>query len=433
MFRSWASNTFESLSNPQFRVLWAGTLFSTLAYMMMFVVQSVVAFDLAGTSSAVGLVMLGVGVSMFVVGPFGGVIADRVNRRHLIILGQGFGALMLFLTGVLIVVDLLTLELLVLLTLLLGLSFAFMGPARQAFVGEIVGPKLLPNAVALSQLAHSFGQPFSPMLAGVLLETFVGAGGTYILMGSLVTLGVLSVATIRPSVRRPSRVQRSMPTELKEGLNHVRRNPRVRLLLILFISIVVLGFLFRVLLPAFLERHLDREPTEMGLLLLVNGGAAAVVSLLLAGAVGSRWAWPILFLLTAAMGVGYVLLSQAQTFNAALLTMLLLGPGLQGPILIAQSQIMMHTEPAYYGRVMSLTMMAWGLQAVIGFPIGALADSIGERDVLLLLGLATFVVTALGLGAWLAMRRRFEEGGAMEMRGLGRHLEGGVMIGQKTR
>ncbi len=431
MFRSWASSTFESLSNPQFRVLWAGSLISTLAYMMMFVVQSVVAFDLAGTNSAVGLVMLGVGISMVVVSQFGGVIADRMNRRQLIIVGQGLGALMLFLTGALLVAELLTLELLILLTLLLGLSFAFMGPARQAFVGEIVGPKLLPNAVALSQLAHSFGQPFSPMVAGLLLETFVGAGGTYILMASLVTVGVLSVAMIRPPERERSSIQRSVVTELKEGLNHVRQNPRLRLLLILFISIVVLGFVFRVLLPALLERHLDREPTEIGLLLLVNGAAAAVVSLFLAGVVGSRWAWPILFLLTAVMGLGYLLLSQAQTLNAALLAMLLLGPGLQGPLLIAQSQIMMHTEPAYYGRVMALTMMAFGLQAVFGFPIGALADSIGEREVLLLLGFATFVVAGLGLGAWLAMRRQFEEGPGMEMRE--RHLEGGVMIGQKVR
>ena len=92
---------------------------------------------------------------------------------------------------------------------------------------------------------------------------------------------------------------------------------------------------------------------------------------------------------------------------------------------------MMHTEAAYYGRVMSLTMMAWGLQALIGFPIGVLADSIGERDVLLLIGLATFVVALLGFMAWVAMRGRFEEGG-VEMRGLGRRLEGGVMIGQKS-
>ena len=128
------------------------------------------------------------------------------------------------------------------------------------------------------------------------------------------------------------------------------------------------------------------------------------------------------------MGLGYLLLSQAQSFDAAVLTMLLLGPGLQGPMLIAQSQIMMHTEPAYYGRVMSLTMMAWGLQALIGFPIGLLAVSVGERDVLLMIALTTFAVAALGVLAWIAMRRNFEDGALSE------RVQGGVavMLGQKT-
>ena len=86
MFGRWFSTTFAALAEPNFRILWVGSLFATLAFMMMFVTQSFVAFELAGTNSAVGIVSLGVGVTMLILGPFGGVTADRVSKRKLIIL-----------------------------------------------------------------------------------------------------------------------------------------------------------------------------------------------------------------------------------------------------------------------------------------------------------------------------------------------------------
>ena len=87
--QGWRSNTFLALGHPQFRILFGGTLFAMLAYMMMFVAMSVVAYDLGGTNSAVGLVSMGTGISMLIGSPWGGVIADRVNRKRLIIWGQG--------------------------------------------------------------------------------------------------------------------------------------------------------------------------------------------------------------------------------------------------------------------------------------------------------------------------------------------------------
>ena len=432
MIRTWASVTFESLAHPQFRILWAGTLIATLAYMMNFVVISVVAFDLAGTNKAVGLVMLGVGVSMFIMGPYGGVIADRVDRRRLIIVGQGAGAVVLFVTGFFIIGDLLTLELLLVLTLAQALSFAFAGPARHAFVGEIVGPRLLPNAIALSQLAHNLALPVSPMVAGILLKTVVGAGGTYVLMGSLAMLSVFTVVLIRGSHGAPPRVRGSVAAELREGLSHVAGNAQVRALLLLVIGVVALGMVFRIVLPALLERELDRDSTDIGLLLLFNGLAGGAVSLLVAGAAGGRWAWPLMIGLTVVMGLGYLLLAQAETFGVAIGSMLLLGAGLQGPLLLAQAQIMMHTEPAFYGRVISLTMLAFGAQALLGLPLGVLADEIGEREALFVLGVATFAVAVFGGLAWASLRR--SDAPPPTGRRLIRPSQGSaaaVMIGQK--
>ena len=176
-------------------------------------------------------------------------------------------------------------------------------------------------------------------------------------------------------------------------------------MLLMFVSTVVIGFLFRILTPAFLDQHLDRPTTDMGQLFLVNGIAAAIISFLVAGAATTRWAWPITLILVASLGVGYFVLATSQTFGQAMIGMAILGPGLQGPVMILQARIMMNTESAYYGRVMAFTMMAWGVQMVFAGPAGVVADLIGEREVFGIMGLAAFAVAVLGTFGWLAIRK----------------------------
>ena len=322
--RNWASTTFAALRQRDFRILWIGSLFATLAFMMMFVAQSVVAFELAGTNTAVGVVSLGVGISMLLVGPFGGVTADRVSKRTLIVLGQGASAVLFVVTGVLIMTDALNLLMLVLITAVMGLGFAFMGPARQAYVAEIVGPKLLPSAVALSQLGHGGGQVLAPLFAGIMLGTAaIGAGGAYLVMGALVFIGVASIGFLPPSGGTPPHIRGSLLGDLGAGLHHVRSRPTLRLVLLMFVAVVVLGFTFRIVLPALLERDLDRAPTDIGLLFSVNAIAGFVVSLGLAGLVGTRWAWPALFVLATLLALGYFALRRGADLR--------LRPALDGP------------------------------------------------------------------------------------------------------
>ena len=405
----WAGRTFAALSHRHFRILFAGTLFATTAYMMMFVAMSVVAFDLGGTNTAVGFVGMGTGISMLVGGPFGGVIADRVNRKRLIVLGQGAGAAILALTGALLLLGLLDLFLFFLLTLILGATFVFMGPARHAFTRDIVGPRLVGNAVALNQLAHSWGQPFAPMLAAFLIDSALGGGGTYVIMGALVSVGVFTMAVMPNQQEESGEPRKSIAADLVAGARYVFKRPDLRLMIMLFAAAVVIGYLFRVLTPALLELHLDRKATDMGLMMLVNGLAAAGIALLVAGFAASRWAWPLILGLMVLMGLGYLALSQSQTYAAAVASMALLGPGLQGPVLLLQAKLVMSAEPAYLGRVTAFSMMSWGISSFMGMPAGIAADALGEREVLAGVGLLTFVVVALGVVGWMRWGRDEEQ------------------------
>ena len=409
IFSAWSQRTFAALSHRHFRILFAGTLFATTAYMMMFVAMSVVAFDLGGTNTAVGFVGMGTGISMLLGGPIGGVVADRVNRKRLIVLGQGAGATILALTGALLLLGVLDLFLFFLLTLILGATFVFMGPARHAFTRDIVGPRLIGNAVALNQLAQSWGQPFAPMLAAFLIDSALGGGGTYVIMGALVSIGVFTMSVMPNQQEQSGEPRKSIAADLAAGARYVFQRPDLRLMILLFAAAVVIGYLFRVLTPALLELHLDRKATDMGLMLLVNGLAAAGVALLVAGFAASRWAWPLILGLMVLMGLGYLGLSQSQTYGMAVASMALLGPGLQGPVLLLQARLVMSTEPAYLGRVTAFSMMSWGISSFMGMPAGIAADALGEREVLAGVGLLTFVVVALGVLGWLRWGRAAEE------------------------
>ncbi|MEE9277304.1 MAG: MFS transporter [Dehalococcoidia bacterium] len=406
MIRRWKQESFAALGNRDFRILWGGSVFLMLAFMMAFTVQSVVAFELEGSNGAVGVVNTGLGISLLLLGPYGGVIADRVSKRRLLVVGQGAVGLVMLAVGVLIVTDSVTIVWLTLGTLVMGVAFSFAGPARQAYVGTLVSGRLLPNAVALTQLGMNIGRVIAPLLAGVMLGTSLfGAGGTYVFMAAIVGLALFSLGLLPPSAGTPPARRRSVRSELKAGVDHVRDNPRLRLLMLMFMAIVVLGFTFQIILPALLERHLDRDATDIGLILTVNAAAGLVVSLALAGMVSSRWALPIMLSMGALMGLGFFLLAAAPSFELALLTVLALGAGLSGFMLVSMALVMANTAPAYYGRVQSLMMLAFALQGVLGIGWGILADEIGERQMLVVVGVLTMAAVAFGSAAFAALSR----------------------------
>lgn len=385
--------------------------------MMMMFTMGIVAEQLSGTNAAVGTIAFAIGLSMFFLSPFGGVVADRINRKWLIVLGQGAGAAILALVGLLLVAGVLTLPIFFVLSLVLGVTFVFMSPARQAFTADIVGPRLVANAIVLSQMAHLWGQPFSPFVASILVKTSLGAGGTYITMAVLVFIGVATVALMRYRRPQPAGAQpqagapqtgpaRSVGRDIAGGALYIWRRPQLRFMMALLLATIVVGSVFRIVLPRYMIEVLDRPAADQGLLLLVYGLGAAAAGLIIAGLATSRWAWPVLLGMIALMGLGHWIMAGAGAYGHAAAALGIMGPGLQGPMMLLTANIMTHTEPAYYGRVMSFTMMGWGLQMLIGLPVGVAADALGEREVMGILGVLSLVIAVGGVLGWLALIRR---------------------------
>jgi MFS family permease len=290
----WLSETFAALSVRHFRVLWIGTLLSFLAFFMSTVVQSVVAFGLTASNSAVGLVVFGQGLAMFVLGPLGGALADRWPKRRTIATCQLVTTTVFFVLAALMASERIQLVFLAAGSFLMGATFAFLGPTRQAFVVELVSEGQRGNAIALSQVANNLSRALGPAVAGVLLAwKAFGPTGAYLVMGGLYTLSVLTILQLPSSVRRPDLSETHVLQDVAAGLRYVRDRPRLRSLVLLFMLVVMLGMPHVTLMPGLMEHELGRPAESISLLFGASAASAFLTSVLVARKADSSSAVPI--------------------------------------------------------------------------------------------------------------------------------------------
>ncbi|MCP3989760.1 MAG: MFS transporter [Actinomycetia bacterium] len=397
------SGTFAALTHREYRMLWSGSMLATTAFMMSFMLVPSVAFEITGSNAAAGFAQMGSGIAMFIVSPIGGVIADRFRKKALVLTGQAVPAAVILVTGILIVTDRITIPILTGTTLIMGLGFAFMGPARQAWVAELVPATSLPNAIALQQIAQNISQVAGPLFIAILVGTWVGIGGTYLVMASVFVI-VLPLTSSLPNTEPGSTQQRSIRAELAAGINYVWSDLKLRTLWLGFVGMVICGFAFQTLLPGLLSQELDHSPSDIGVIFLVLAIAGLVVNLQLAGVVGTQWAWIALLTMGFTMAVGFVLISLAPTYVLAVMAGIPLGIGRSGFMLVDNAILMSSADRAYHGRVMSLAMMGFGSQALLAPVWGAMADWIGVRQTLFVVGIiAAIMTTMIGL-SWLRAR-----------------------------
>lgn len=395
------SGTFAVFEHRDYRRLWSGSLLATTAFMMSFMLVPSVAFEITGSNAAAGLAQMGSGIGMFLVSPIGGVIADRMRKKPLVLVGQAVPALVILAAGVLILTDLITIPLLTTATLIMGLGFAFMGPARQAWVGELVPKESFPDAVALQQIAQNISQVVGPLFIAILVGTWLGIGGTYLFMASLFVI-VLPLTSSLPNTDPPDKERRPIATELLEGVRYVWGDRRLRTLWLGFVGLVVCGFAFQTLLPGLLSEELDRPPTDVGVIFLALAVAGLVAAVPLASVIRTRWAWPTLLGTGLLMAVGFALLSMAPSYGLVIAAGVPLGMGRAGAMMLSNALLLSSAQPAYHGRVVSLAMMGFGSQSLLAPIWGLLADRIGVRQTLAVVGIVAASVTLLVALSWLS-------------------------------
>jgi len=395
--------TFAALANPNYRRWYAGQGISLVGTWMQTIAQGWLVYTLTGSGTQLGLVVALQMVPVLILAPYAGVVADRVDKRRLIIAVQGVMAVLALILGLLTVTGAVRLWEVYVLAAALGIATAFDNPARQSFVMELVGPDHVRNAVTLNSVLVNAARAVGPAVAGILIATvgvsvcFLVNAGSYVAV--IASLLLLDRSALRPSVPAPrSRGQ------LREGLRYVASTPALAVPLAMMGVIGALAYEFQVVLPIVARETFGGGAEVYGFLTAAMGAGAVVGGLIVAGSgrTGTRAVITACF----GFGVSMLLAAAAPTLPLELVAMTIVGAASVTVLAVGNSTLQLAARPDMRGRVMSLWAVAFLGTTPIGGPIaGWVSETAGGRAGLLMGGI-TCIVAAAGALSFLSQRRR---------------------------
>ena len=366
-----------SLANRDFRYLWLGMLAMMGATQIGMFTVGFLVYELTSSPFLLGLMEAGAAVPMLTLGLFSGAIADRVDRKLVIQVGQVGVLIVALFVAISIVTGVVTWVHLLAAMVLEGAAFSIMMPARLAIVPQLVGPRRVTNALALNAAAMSATTLVAPAVAGTLYA-IIGPGRVYFVMAGMYVVALLLTAIIPKIVEESTTPKTSMLSDIKVGLAYVRRRQMVMVLLIMGLVTTLLAFPFRILVPVFVVDVYGRGPESMGLMLAMMG-LGSLLGALFVASIGKGRRGLILIGGSFLTGVALMLTATIPIYFAAVCIMVLLGLGDAGRRTLNQALIMEDAEDAYRGRVMSLFMMNFGLMPLSILPAGITTEYLGGQ------------------------------------------------------
>jgi MFS family permease len=394
--------TFASVrSSRNFRLYLSGQVVSAVGTWMNFTALSWLVLQLTGSGTALGINSALAFGPMLLVGAWGGVLADRFDKRRILITTQViFAGISLLLSG-LIFTDVVQLWIVYTLSLTTGIVTAIDHPTRQSFYVEMVGEDVLTNAVSLNSAAFTGSRIIGPALAGILIAT-VGLAVCFLIDGLSYLAVLAALIAMRPEELHPQTRSTRQGGHLVEGLRYVWRTDELRRPLILMAVVFTLSFQWQVLIPLLAERTFLAGPREFGFLSATGGVGSFVAAI----AMANRNATPrmrMLAVYAVAVGASMMLVAVAPTLWIAALLMIPIGYAAMSFMITGNTMLQLHAAPEARGRVMALYGIVFLGSTPIGAPVvGWLAEQVGVRVDFLLTG---GVAVVLGLGV-LGVRRR---------------------------
>lgn len=386
--------TFSSLSDRNFLYLWLGMLALMAGMQMQMLARGYLVYDLTGSASLLGIVNAGMAIPMLSLSLFGGAFADRIDRKLIIQAGQAGSVVISLVVGLFIISGFITWQYLFVASIIQGAMFAFMMPARQAIIPQLVGKGKLSNAMALNAAAMSSMTLIAPGIAGVLYA-YAGPHNVYFVITALAALSVFFTSLIpKMGNANAGKPKGAMGKEIIAGLVYIRHSHIVLVLLVMGLATTLFAMPFRMLMPVFVVDVYHLGPDSMGLLVAVMGGGSLAGALFIAS-IGQWRRGMLLILGSFASGIALLLLAIFPIYLVAAFIMILLGLGDAGRRSLNQSLIMEEVEDQYRGRVMSVFMMNFGLMPLGVLPTGLLADYIGPQPAIGLLGVLMLITATV--------------------------------------
>ena len=393
--RSRFGATFSSLKVRNYRIFFIVQLVSVTGTWMQSVAQSWLVLKLTGSGLDLGITAALQFLPTLLFASFGGLIADRTDKRKLVMLTQSCAAAVALALAVLTLSGHVQLWMVWTLAFGLGLVNSFDTPARQSFVVEMVGRKQLPNAVSLNSAVFTSARVIGPAVAGVLIAV-VGTGWCFLYNGLSYLPVVAGLFLMRPAeLHRAAPLQRARG-QVVEGFRYAWSKPELRLPLLLMAVIGTFAFNFNVVLPLMATREFHAGAQVFGLLLSVMGAGSLAGALVAA----SRESPTQRVLVMAAAGFG-ALMTAAALMPSLPLELAVLLP--MGAFMITfqattNSLLQLNSDAVFRGRVMALYVMLFVGTTPIGGPlVGFIAEHFGARSAMALGGIATLAAAAVAL------------------------------------
>jgi MFS family permease len=388
-----------ALRSRDFRLFWAGQSVSTMGTFLQVVAESWLVYQLTGSTLLLGV--LGV-VGLLPVVPIaflGGVLADRVPRRRLIMVTQMGLLAQAAVFGVLAVTGRIEVWHIILLDFVMGALFAIDQPARQAFLPELVSGDNLANAIALNSAAFQVSRVVGQAAAGVLIAT-IGAGGTMLLNATTFLAPILALTMIRVRDVRHDTTRTSLGVALSEGVTTLYERPALLGTISLMVTAGGLPLAIALMMPAYAEDVLQTNSIGLGLL-LASAAVGAVLSTFFVARlrIGRRG----YALMVSSLVLPLFMMGFAASRRMPVACLILLSVGLTQSVLHALSTtlVQVNVPDRVRGRVMSLYgMFIIGVPKLGGVLIGGLAENLGLP---LTIGLSSALALLYALGLHLLM------------------------------
>jgi MFS family permease len=392
--------TFAAFAIPNYRRYISGQSISLIGTWMQMAAQSWLVLTITRSATTLGLIVALQTLPVLLLGPYGGVIADRVDKLRLMTALQVAMGVQALVLGVLTVTGSVRLWEIGVLAALLGLNNAFENPARQSFMLEMVGQENLRNAVSLNSVLVNVARVIGPAVAGVLIAT-VGEGVCFLVNAASFIAVVASLRMLDRAALSPSLPSKRAPGQLREGLRYVRRTPELGVPLLMMGLAGALAYEFQVTLPVMARQGLHAGATAYGFMTAAMGVGAVVGGLFVA--TKGRTGLPPLVLAATAFGVVLLLASLAPNLPVEIVALAFVGGASISFMSTGNSTLQLSAAPGMRGRVMSLWFVAFQGSTPIGGPIvGWVMAQAGARAGLGLGGITCLLVALLGL---LAVRR----------------------------
>jgi MFS family permease len=392
-----ATRIAVALTHRNFRLLWMGALTSSIGTWMQKVAQAWLIVTLTDKTTApfyLGLDSFAGELPILLFTLIGGVVADRRDRRHMMLTSQTVQMVVAFILAGLVYADVITIWMVVTLSFISGCGQAFGGPAYQSLIPTLVGKEHLPNAVALNSIQFNLARVIGPIVAGTALASF-GMVACYGLNGISFLFVIAAILALR-DVHVPPMATESMVDQMKGGLRYVRDSRNLIAVMALGFTVAFLGFPLLTFLPVITKDVFGRD-VDFYSWLMTFAGAGAVTGALVVAYIGKhRHIGRVLLICLGLFGTATALFSLSRTPVLSAAILFIAGSLLVMCTSLTTSLAQLLAPAELRGRVVSIYMLAFrGGSPLGGLASGWLVTQVGSAPKVLMVNGITLTIVAL--------------------------------------